>query len=612
MGNIIDNQTNPVTKLENTNSAKEKDDISKGTFADRYEVDKRDSRNFYDYIININTFSQKPNIIWTIENKAEMKNIPFQEKDKDKEKEKEKNKENKFEENEENENITKNEEPNVQDEKNNEINDKINNDEVDKTTIGILGLGNVGKSYLLSFFTGQELPTGNSIHTKGISFKKVDNFIILDSEGIEAPLTKKNISKELYPKESLLKKSINESDSLIETIARDKKAVELFIQDFIIEKSDILVIVVGQLILTEQKLINRIVNSVQKKQIFVIHNLKDLCGKQQILDYINNTFKKNIFFIKNKKLTEQSYKKKSDLINKEEEYNKYFLEIYQNIDGSKKEVLHFIMGSNVKDSEAYYFNKTVKDYFQDEIRIFAEGKKFNVFNELKEFIVKRGKNYVEQIEGSRKPFTLEDIKIEKKGDINCIIINNQNNRIKKCIMNQLGYSHFYGALYSPNFVAYVEEDKENKTKKLIIDISAPGNGFVFDKAKKEEISEDGHKIKISFTGTKKLREYNECEEIFSNMDSGNFRIDIVLDYNKYRIKELNEARKKNIKGIMRFTLPLIPDEELKADVKMKVVAASGKTKGKGGKEGKEEKEGKEGKEGKEAKEGKEKKSKNKK
>ena len=594
MGNTIYSQTRPVTKLENTIPEKEKDDIAKGTFADRYEIDKRDPRNFYDSIININTFSQKPNIIWTIENKAEMKNIPFQEKEKDKEKEKEKEFE--FVENEENKNIPKNDQPNVQEEKNNEnneINEQINNDELDKTTIGILGLGNVGKSYLLSFFTGQELPTGNSIHTKGISVKKIDNFSILDSEGIEAPLIKKNISKELYPKESLLSKSINESDSLIETIARDKKAVELFIQDFIIEKSDILVIVVGQLTLTEQKLVNRIVNSVQKKQIFVIHNLKDLCGKQQILNYIKNTFEKNIFFIKNKKLTEQSYKKKIELENKVEEYNKYFLEIYQNIDGSKKEVLHFIMGSNVQDSEAYYFNKTVRDYFQNEICIFNEGKKFNIFEELKEFIINRGKNYVEQIEGSRKPFTLEDIKIEKKGDINCIVINNENNRIKKCIMNQLGYSHFYGALYSPNFVAYVEEDKESKKKKLIIDISAPGNGFVFDKAKKEEISEDGHKIKISFTGTKKLREYNEYEEIFSNMDSGNFRIDVVLDYNKYRVKELNEARKRNIKGIMRFTLPLISDEELKADAKMKVVATSEKTKGK---EGKEEKEGKEAKE----------------
>jgi len=36
----------------------------------------------------------------------------------------------------------------------------------------MIGLGNVGKSYLLSLFTGEELPTGDSIHTKRISIKK--------------------------------------------------------------------------------------------------------------------------------------------------------------------------------------------------------------------------------------------------------------------------------------------------------------------------------------------------------------------------------------------------------------------------------------------------------
>jgi len=51
-----------------------------------------------------------------------------------------------------------------------------------------------------------------------------------------------------------VEKKVNDSDELIQTIAKDKKAVELFIQDFIIEKSNILFIVVGQLLtLTEQK-----------------------------------------------------------------------------------------------------------------------------------------------------------------------------------------------------------------------------------------------------------------------------------------------------------------------------------------------------------------------
>ena len=118
--------------------------------------------------------------------------------------------------------------------------------------MGVIGLGNVGKTYLLSILTGEELPIGYSIHTKGISIKKTKKLIILDSQGIEAPLTKINISKDLYPKDNLLNKDINESDNEIQNIVKDKKAVELFIQDFIIDKSNILFIVVGQLTLSEQ------------------------------------------------------------------------------------------------------------------------------------------------------------------------------------------------------------------------------------------------------------------------------------------------------------------------------------------------------------------------
>ena len=564
MGNNNNKRNFQIPQINNTDSVDEKDFITKGTYEDRFKVEQRDPKNFYDYIININTFSQKPKIIWNIENKAEMKNKPFKILDNEikidyiKDKEEPKKEESNF-------NLLK-------------INDEIDNDKNDKTVIGILGLGNVGKSYLLSVFTGEELPTGDSIHTKGISVKKTKNLILLDSEGIEAPLTKTNIADDLYPKEKLLNININESDSLIETIARDKKAVESFIQDFIIEKSDILVIVVGQLTLTEQKLINRIVNSVNKKIIYVIHNLKDLYGKEQITEYIENTFKKNVFLIQNKKMTPQSYKGKISLFGEKEAYDKYFIEIYNNSDNSQTQVVHFIMGSNVKNSEAYYFNKTVIDYFRNEMANFSEGKKFDIIEELKDFIIKKGKNYIESTEKEKNPFSEEDIKIENKDGIKCITINNENNIIKRCIMNQLGYSQFYGALFSPNYVCYVEENKEKTEKKLYIDINAPGEGFKFDKPKREEILEGNPKTIIRFTGTKTLKEFDEWEKSLSKIDSGDFRIDIVLDYNKYRFKKNEQVIQKNLKGIVRFIYTLMTDEEIKNNSEMKPVNLSNNSK----------------------------------
>ena len=275
----LDNPNQNKEKIE-----QEKNKILRGSYESRLKVEKKDPLDFYDMIIDIDSFSKKPDLIWKIEtkqskkikqNNIENKNeiIPLE------------NQKNINEIKVEKENDKKNDEEKIEKQ---EIKKKI--EEGDNIVIGVIGLGNVGKSYLLSLFLREDLPTGESIHTKGISVKYHDKLIILDSEGMDAPLTRNNISKDFYQKDNLVEKDINESDLLIEAIARDKKAVELFIQDFIIEKSDILIIIVGQLTLTEQKLINRIINDTNKEKIFVIHNLKNFYTKEQINNYIEKKY----------------------------------------------------------------------------------------------------------------------------------------------------------------------------------------------------------------------------------------------------------------------------------------------------------------------------------
>ena len=66
--------------------------------------------------------------------------------------------------------------------------------------IGVLGLNNVGKSFLLKKIAIPNLPSGYSIETKGISIKYADpkdnndeeikGICILDSAGFETPLLK--------------------------------------------------------------------------------------------------------------------------------------------------------------------------------------------------------------------------------------------------------------------------------------------------------------------------------------------------------------------------------------------------------------------------------------
>jgi hypothetical protein len=560
------------------NEAKTK--IVKGSYKDRYKNEIKDPKEFYDMNLDIDSFSRRPEIIWKIQTNSRKNN----------------NEEQNFE-------MLKNKKDNNQlipdqmievplEEKQEQKQPKEEVDidnftEDDCLVLGIVGLGNVGKSYLLSLFINQELPSGESIHTKGISVKIINDakkLIILDSEGVEAPLTKSNISKDLYPKDGdLLNKDINESDSLIQTLAKDKKTVELFIQDFIIDKSSILFIVVGQITFTEQKLINRIVNETNKKTIFVIHNLKNFYNKEQINNYIENTFKKNIF-LNFETFSEQTYDKGiQDNVGNIEEFGKYFLEKYKINEHLEKEVVHFIMGSNVKESEAFYFNKTVVEYVRKEISSINGGIKFNIIEELKQYVLKKAQKYVElkDNDATKPPFLEEDIKLEKEGDTISLKIKNEAN-LKKCLINPLGFSSFYGSLYSPNYICYIDESvkekdkekekedkKENekekekeKEKKFVVEINLCGKekeNYEVNIPKREEISEEGQKTLIIISGTKKLKEYNNMEVIDDNtstMDSGNWKIHIVLDNNKYKIKQNTTVKKEKKKGIFRYIYTL--------------------------------------------------------
>ena len=77
----------------------------------------------------------------------------------------------------------------------------------------------------------------------------------------------------------------------------DKKITEKFLQSFILFSSNILIVVVGQLSYSEQKLINRIKWEVQKQKIiFIIHNYMFLEKIEDDKDCIKNNVLNSITF----------------------------------------------------------------------------------------------------------------------------------------------------------------------------------------------------------------------------------------------------------------------------------------------------------------------------
>ena len=69
MGNNTDKEDKKVEQTEQIKKEKEK--ILKGSYKDRFKVEKKDPLNFYDMIIEIDSFSKKPEIIWKILTKSE-------------------------------------------------------------------------------------------------------------------------------------------------------------------------------------------------------------------------------------------------------------------------------------------------------------------------------------------------------------------------------------------------------------------------------------------------------------------------------------------------------------------------------------------------------------
>ena len=213
--------------------------------------------------------------------------------------------------------------------------------------IGVIGNTNKGKSFLLSKISKINLPNGTNIKTEGLSIKYPDlklyknrNIVLLDSEGFEAPFLKeKNMN-------------IDENDIILKEQARDKMVTEFFLQNFIINNSDILLAVVGLLTFQEQKFLNKLKSDFSKlkpnKTLLIVHNLMTLTTIEQVENYINNTLMNSATFELGKKTLI------STQISKGEKDVEYF---YEN--NNKIKIIHLILANEGSDAGKLYNNFTI-------------------------------------------------------------------------------------------------------------------------------------------------------------------------------------------------------------------------------------------------------------
>ena len=421
------------------------------------------------------------------------------------------------------------------------------------TKIGIIGSENRGKSTVLSDFSKIEFPTGVTIKTEGLSIKypKLDDqfknrkIILLDSAGLETPILKTENNEEEKEKEKM-RDSINaeqkengnegikpeykreEVNNIFANKSRDVIQLELFLQNFIIKYSDILILILGKLTINEQKLLlkvrTHIKNVKRKEPLIVIHNLKDFETKDQVEDYLENTLKKSSTFTL----------KENDEVNLDnvESKWKYYFE-----PKAEPKIYHLIYGKKGSEAGAFYNNKTLK-FIYDLITSNPDKECFDPIKCVKEYFSEISETILDNKINEDEIIDSRDINNEcgknNTNEITKIMLKDSNKKItlKKCLIDELGISNFQGNNFDAQYSYYITE------KKIYVYVELPGKKEKSEDDKEYEnvevdLQTEGSFTIIKISGIKKhfFEHFNKekCVHIQHKRQFGEFSIQVKLD-----------------------------------------------------------------------------------
>ena len=212
----------------------------------------------------------------------------------------------------------------------------------------IIGNKNRGKSYILSKIADRKIPFGYSVTTKGlsISYPTFNTMTLLDSVGFESPLLENDgeeyrlktdnqeenenfyqkseelrekiqqllkdenadpediidLESEFFNNRNEFRNKIKDKDEQINFLTNERRMTDFFLQRFIVENANVIILVVGKLSIDDQFFLNKLTklirdnNKVFLQKIIVIHNLISMKEIKDVEDYIENTLNKSLTF----------------------------------------------------------------------------------------------------------------------------------------------------------------------------------------------------------------------------------------------------------------------------------------------------------------------------
>ena len=184
------------------------------------------------------------------------------------------------------------------------------------------------------------------------------------------------------------KKEDNDDYLEFKSISRDILITESFLQSFIMSESDLLLVVVDALSLSEQKLLNKIKKEIkirkEKKKIFVIHNLKTYRSIEQVEEYINETLLKSV-----------SFELRKDEPIRSEKNNQILGYHFTETNVKDISIFHLMFAADGSDAGNFY-NKYTLNFIEEQYGDNWKKEAFDVIKEIKSKISEYSRRYLEQ------------------------------------------------------------------------------------------------------------------------------------------------------------------------------------------------------------------------
>ena len=419
-------------------------------------------------------------------------------------------------------------------------------DKIDRLVIGVIGNINRGKSFILQALSGEALKIGTKINTIGISIKYLENkYVLLDCAGSDAPL-------------------LGENYNMLE-ISRDKLFTEAFRESYILRKSNVLLLVVGILSFSEQKLINKISKDLEKllheelKHLMVIHNLQTFEKIYEVESYINEILLKSASF--------NIKKEETNFGNENEE-----IELFYDVDcplikhliyakenspaGNKynKNTINTIKSLyNISSNKSIFdYKKTIIEHFYYMADKIYNG---NLEKELKEDNeVLNNENKINKIINANnqelnlidKNFLKYSLKLKYEGK--------EKLSLQKMVIDELAISSFINNDFIPNYEMYYND------KELIINIENPEGTNISVKRKKNKKIQDYLQC-IEITAERKEEPKRDNVTYTRKKEFGKFHTLIPFTNRNYSIGKGEIDEKSNGLTRIKFPLTKIEDDE---------------------------------------------------